>query len=142
MDKKIDWVCHYVSNNCACAECGKVKKAYPSYVCDAHTHGMDKYNHLEFQVILDYGLFEIGRLLNTMGKRVQNGESFKDGDWVKGLYEDCDVLLREIPDSAGEPVLRLIIPDRDNKMPEESTVPYSYQSIATPVLAMLKKKDE
>lgn len=144
MDRnKVDWIWHYVSNKCECEECGKIESPFPKHVCDAHTHGMDKYNHPEFQVVLDYGPREVGRLLNSMGLRVQNGEAFKDGDSVKGLYKDCDILLREIPDCNGISVLRLVIPDKNYNMPENSKPPYSYQMIATPLLyAGEERKDK
>lgn len=131
---KIDWVYHYVSNNAPCSVCGKVEKSFPQYVCDAHTHGMDKYGHLEFQVVVDYGPKEIGRLLNTMGLRVQQGERFKNGDKVKGLYLDCDVTLWQMSDSNGKDILRLIIPDKENRMPEDSGEPHSWQQYCTSLL--------
>ena len=51
--KKIEWIIHYVCNGAVCAECGKVEYPYPEFICDAHTHGMEKYGHLNFQVVID-----------------------------------------------------------------------------------------
>lgn len=134
MEKKVDWIYHYVANGVQCGECGEVENSFPQYVCDAHTHGMNRYNHLEFQVIIDYGPEEVGRLLNTMGRRVQNGERFKNNDVVKGLYLDCDVHLWEMSDASGRSVLRLIIPDKQNQMPEKADYPYSMQMLCTQLL--------
>jgi len=134
MEKKVDWIYHYVANGVQCGECGEVENSFPQYVCDAHTHGMNRYNHLEFQVIIDYGPEEVGRLLNTMGRRVQNGERFKNNDVVKGLYLDCDVHLWEMSDASGRSVLRLIIPDKQNRMPEKADYPYSMQMLCTQLL--------
>ena len=134
MEKKVDWIYHYVANGVQCGECGEVENSFPQYVCDAHTHGMNRYNHLEFQVIIDYGPEEVGRLLNTMGRRVQNGERFKNNDVVKGLYLDCDVHLWEMSDASGRTVLRLIIPDKQNRMPEKADYPYSVQMLCTQLL--------
>ena len=134
MEKKVDWIYHYVANGVQCGECGEVENSFPQYVCDAHTHGMNRYNHLEFQVIIDYGPDEVGRLLNTMGRRVQNGERFKNNDVVKGLYLDCDVHLWEMSDASGRSVLRLIIPDKQNRMPEKADYPYSMQMLCTQLL--------
>lgn len=136
MGKKVDWIWHYVANGIPCSLCGKSETGFPDYICDAHTHGMDKYGHPEFQVVVNYGPKEVGRLLNEMGRRVQNGERLKDGDVVKGLYLDCDILLRKIPDCNDRPVLRLIIPDKENKMPEDSKPPHSFQLLATSILYM------
>lgn len=134
MKKKVDWVWHYITNGVQCEECGKIENGLPKFICDAHTHGMNKYGHLEFQVVINYGPEELGRLLNEMGRRVQNGERFKDGDIVEGLYLDCNVVMREIPDSNDQPVLRLIIPDKQNRMPEDSSPPHSMQVLATSIL--------
>lgn len=136
MKKEIDWVIHYVANGVKCSVCGEEENGFPQYICDAHTHGMDRYKHPEFQVVLNYGMDEVGRLLNTMGCRVRDGERFRDGDLVKGLYEDCDILLREMPDCNGKALLRLIIPDKQNRWPEQAEEPYTYQMIATPALCI------
>ncbi len=138
--KKVDWIFHYVSNNAICQECGKEESGFPQYICDAHTHGMFKYNHLEFQVVIDYGPEEVGRLLNEMGRRVQAGERFADGDEVEGLYLDCNVHIRQMSDARGRSILRLIIPDRDNKMPEEAGNPHCMQIFATNFLYALGEK--
>ena len=60
---KVNWVWHYLSNNVVCQVCGKHERNYPNYICDAHTHGMNLYGHPEFQVVIDYGAQELGRLL-------------------------------------------------------------------------------
>ena len=130
----IDWEIDYISNNVQCDICGKQEKCFPQYICDAHTHGMDRYGHMEFQLFLDYGPEEISRLLNTMGLRVQQGETFHDGDFVEGLYLDCDIQLRKVTDIMGIPVLRLMIPDKWNRMPIESEPPFVYQMLATSLL--------
>ncbi len=126
--KKVDWIVHLVANGVPCATCGEVEYNFPKFICDAHTHGMDKYGHMEFQLVIDYGMEHVCYLLNSMGLRVQNGEKFKSGDVVKGLYEDCDVTLQAIPDSNGVQVLRLIIPDKHNRMPfDGADYPYCLQ---------------
>jgi len=116
--KKMDWVIHFI-----------IDQYGPGGTVDNHTHGMEKYNHLDFQVVLNYKKEEVGRLLNTMGHRVQNGERFKAGDMVKGLYLDCDVRL-DLFWANGRSVLRLIVPDPDNIFPEDPRcqAPYKYQT--------------
>ena len=81
--------------------------------------------------MLNYQREEIMRLLNTMGMRVARGERFKDGDLIEGLYLDCSVRLQEFPDIDGKPVLRLMIPDKENRWPEEAGVPYCGQLFST-----------
>lgn len=50
---------------------------------------------------------------------MQAGEHFKDGDMVSGIYEDCDVRLTEFEET-GRMVLRVIIPDKHNRFPEDA----------------------
>lgn len=139
-DNKIDWIVHYVGNGVPCDECGKVEDCFPEYICDAHTHGMNKYGHLEFQVVIAYGLQETGRLLNEMGFKVMCGERFKDGDRISGLYLDCDIIIKQTFDYYGKPILRLVIPDKENRLPTDSMPPFSYQDFDTRMLYIDKEK--
>lgn len=81
MNNNIDWIIHLVANG-ACDECGKEEKGFLPYTCNAHTHGMEKYDHPDFQVVLSLPPREIGRILNTLGLRVQ---------------EDVFMAMQEIP---------------------------------------------
>lgn len=121
--KDIDWIIHYLSNNVVCNSCGNQTENFLPYICDAHTHGMDKYNHPEFQVVLDLGPGMIGYLLNSMGYRVQAGETFKDGDVVTGITstkesEDLPLRLKEV-ESNGKKLLRIILPDEKYRFPDD-----------------------
>lgn len=117
MEKKIDWVVHMVMNGANCDVCGKREDELIPYACDAHTHGMNNYGHKEFQMVLAYEPKELMRILNYLGLKVQAGEKFRDGDMVSGIYLDCDVQLREF-ECHGDTVLRVIIPDRMNRFPD------------------------
>lgn len=55
-------------------------------MCNAHTHGLERYGHLDFQMVL-LPTEEIGRILNTLGLRVQSGERFRSGDMVSGIMK-------------------------------------------------------
>ena len=114
----VDWIIHYVANGAACQKCEKKENTFLHYICNAHTHGLNKYNHPEFQLVLDMGMEEGMRILNTLGLRVKAGERFKAGDLVKGIYVDCDVRLEEFND-VNKKVLRVIIPDKNNYFPED-----------------------
>ena len=114
---KIDWMIHLVANG-VCDACGRREGSFLPYTCNAHTHGMEKYRHMDFQMVLALQPKEIGRILNTLGLRVQSGERFQDGDLVSGIYEDCDIRLNEYEET-GRTVLRVIIPDKYNVFPEE-----------------------
>ena len=116
--EKIDWIIHLCANGASCAKCGKVETGFLWGTCNAHTHGMEKYNHMDFQLVLFLPQKEIMRILNTLGLRVQAGERFQSGDLVSGIYEDCDIRL-DAYEETGRTVLRVIIPDKYNIFPEE-----------------------
>lgn len=103
---KVDWIIHLLTDQYG-----------PGGTVNRHTHGMERYDHLDFQVVLNLRPDEIGRLLNTMGSRVQRGERFKAGEMVDGLYLDCPIRLDTFKES-GRRVLRLIVPDANNLFPE------------------------
>ena len=136
MDQKIDWVIHLVANG-ACDECGEIETGFLPYMCNAHTHGLERYGHLDFQMVLFLPTEEIGRILNTLGLRVQSGERFRSGDMVSGIYEDCDVRLDEYEET-GRKVLRVILPDANNIFPEEGDcmLPYCLQFLKTDELCV------
>ncbi len=69
-------------------------------------------------------------LLNTMGMQVQGGETFRNGDMVSGIYENCIMRLKKIRET-GRDVLRLIIPDKHNRFPEGKNCmePYRHQEL-------------
>ncbi len=116
--KKIDWIIHYCANGNVCDKCQMAEHSFLPNTCNAHTHGMEKYKHKDFQIILNFGPEEIMRILNTLGLRVQSGEQFQNGDLVSGIYEDCNVRLDEYEET-GRKVLRVIIPDKYNIFPED-----------------------
>lgn len=115
---KIDWVIHLCTNGILCDECGKVENGFFPQTCNAHTHGMEKYHHMDFQLVLALPAEEIARILNTLGSRVQAGEHFQNGDMVSGIYEDCDIRLDAYREN-DRMVLRVIIPDKYNIFPED-----------------------
>lgn len=116
--KKIDWIIHAVANGVYCSENGQVEDGFVEGACNFHTHGMERYGHLDFQVVLELPPNDIGFILNSLGLRVQAGEKFKDGDLVSGIFEDCDVLLN-LFEETGRNVLRVIIPDNNNIFPDD-----------------------
>lgn len=131
MSSKIDWVIHYCTNG-VCNDCGKTESDFLPYACNAHTHGMDKYGHMDFQIVLALSSEEVCRILNTLGQRVQAGERFRAGDYVSGIYLDCDIRLDEYEET-GRQVLRIVIPDRNNRFPEHPACmpPYPLQLLKT-----------
>ena len=58
----VDWIIHYVANGAQCVECGKKEFSFLQYACNAHTHGMENYNHQDFQMVLNCSQEEIMRM--------------------------------------------------------------------------------
>ena len=54
MEKEIDWIIHLVANGVPCDCCGKTERGFIPNACNAHTHGMEKYGHPDFQVVINY----------------------------------------------------------------------------------------
>ena len=125
MEKKPDWIIHGV--------------------CDGqrvnfHTHGMGRYGHKDLQIVLPYPHQELCRILNTLGSQVRDGKVFTDGERIPGIYEDCDVRLMEFEET-GRTVLRVIVPDKNNRFPDEPGCEYPYfiQTLPTDFLVPVEK---
>lgn len=112
----MDWIVHYV-----------IDVTGPGGIINAHTHGIENYQHSDFQVVLNLPPEHIGYLLNTMGRRVQNGERFAPGQLVFGLYEDCPIRLEKFRET-GRDVLRIIIPDKKNRFPDNPLCEECYKA--------------
>lgn len=140
MKNNINWIIHCVANGVTCEKSGCVETCMLPRTCNAHTHGMEQYGHPDFQLVLRYDFREICRILNTLGLRVQAGERFKAGDLVEGIYLDCPVRLDE-HNETGRTLLRVVIPDKKNKFPEdaECTDWYPLQLLSTEELEMGNK---
>ena len=139
MKPKRDWIIHYCANGVKCSVCGKREYAYLPQLCDAHTHGMEQYHHLNFQTVLNTGPLDVGYVLNCMGDRVQVGERFAPGDLVNGLFTDCQVRLDLFTDPENsEQYLRLIIPDGQNRWPEDPDCGYPYNMQMRPMRELMK----
>jgi len=131
LKRRIDWIIHAVCNSAACAECGKIENSFIPGACNFHTHGLEKYGHPDLQIVIEYPPQEIARILNTIGLRIQDGARFAAGDLIKGIYEDCDVRLDTFEET-GRNVLRVIIPDKFNRFPEDPICEYPYNLQAFP----------
>ncbi len=124
--QKIDWIIHFVANGEICECCGETVSGFPEYMANAHTHGMERYGHLDFQIVLAMDPYVVGTILNNMGCRVQNGEKFKSGDILSDvLAGDYDVHLLEVEET-GRNVLRIILPDPENRFPGDKKCEYPY----------------
>ena len=132
---EIDWIIHCCRNSVVCDECCDVENGFVENACNAHTHGMDRYNHPDFQLVLALPDEEICRILSTFGLWVQQGRRFSSGELVSGIYEDCDVKLETFIET-GRKLFRVVIPDKNNVFPDDGNCmyPYTLQTVPTDLL--------
>ena len=95
---------------------------------------------MDFQMVLQASQQEICYVLNTLGNRVRAGEKFHEGDLVYGIYEDCPIRLDAFQE-CDRTVLRVIIPDGQNRFPEDKhcKYPYSLQTFTEETLKDIKE---
>lgn len=131
------WMIHYV-NSAACEVCNDPTCPdyyYKESFANIHTHGLDRYNQRELCVCIDIGFETAGNLLNSMGKRVAEGETvFTEGirsDILQGHY---DVQLITFPN---DPTLYIILPDVNGKFPmdKDCEAPFCYQEEYAKILS-------
>lgn len=138
MNKKIDWIVLLECNGHKCDVCGEIEYNFIDGFCNAHTFGMYKYGHSEFQLVLCMDDKMILYTLNMLGLRVQAGEVFKDGDIIKDLFEGYNALLKEF-EYNGQKMLRVIIPDVNHNFPNDDGCQLEYTYQALPIEDLYKK---
>lgn len=108
---------------------------YAEYILDTehpdfHTHGFrQKFKHLDFQIVMPnfpsnlamYCFHEIARFISE-------GNSYKDGDLLHdNILDGLTIKLFQTKES-GRPVLRMIMPDKQNRFDREDiSYPYRIQ---------------
>lgn len=128
-----DWICHLVMVG-SCDGCGNSEYSPLSpYLCDCHTHGLEKYGSKELQLVVKMQQNMIGYLLNTVGAMIRAGAELKDGDYIDCLLEGYLVLITKNEDSSGKEILRIVVPDVKGLFPKDEgcDTPYSLQGLST-----------
>jgi len=134
--EKPDWMVHMVlMESCDYCEQKDVSKLH-KHMCNIHTHGLEKYDSLELQLVLKLPTNLIGYLINTVGLAIRYGMKLHDGDEINHLIKNFVIKVKEIEDDDEVKVLRLILPDASGKFPEdeECIEPYSLQYYPTSVI--------
>lgn len=139
--RTIDWIIHFVANGVCCCFCSEPEKGFLPNMCDAHTHGMDKYGHQEFQMVLMIDPELICYILNKLGMRVQAGERFKDGDSVSEIIYGYDVRLKEVAVD-GKKLLRVVLPDEENRFPEDAQCAEYYNLQHQPMYMLYSNRND
>ena len=107
---------------------------------NAHSHGLQQYDHLDFQLIVPLPP-EIGHsIISDLANRVKGGERFEPGQVLDKVVRNFNVKLIEATESDRK-VLRIILPDPQGGLePEEISERYSVQYADTPFATTKKKK--
>lgn len=115
--QNIDWEIHAV-----------IGVSGPGGIVNSHTHGMERYGHLDFQLVLPLVPKQTALLLNTICIEVQKGRRFLPEHSISEVFT-CDFRL-ELFHETGRDVLRLILPDPKLRFPENPLCesPYKYQT--------------
>ena len=123
-DNKIEWVVHYVQEH-HCDICGKheEKSSGFSAFANVHTHGLNLFNHPELCITIDIGPEIIMPVLNTLGLRIKHGESFSPGIYDDALANGYKAKFIKFDN---EDILYLILPDSQNRFPEDSGCEFPY----------------
>lgn len=85
MKNNIGWIIHLCANG-NCDECGKREEGFLPYTCNAHTHGMEEYGHMDFQLVLKAHPAEIGRILNTSVYGCSPADDSKPAIWYRVFF--------------------------------------------------------
>ena len=116
--KKIDWIVHYV-----------FEERGPGGSTNAHTHGMENYGQMDFQLVIPVVPKKATVLLNAIALEVQKGKRFVEGDYPEKTVYNTAFRLKRVRET-GRIVLRIIMPDPNLRFPEDPLCeePYKYQT--------------
>ena len=78
---EIDWIIHIVANGMRSEDCGKIENPFPQYICNAHTHGMERYGHQDFQLVIHMAPQDMGYVLIPWACVSRQGRASKQEIW-------------------------------------------------------------
>lgn len=105
--KKYGWAAHYVP--------------YDDYHINYHTHGLyEKYKHHDFQITLPVSAENAHGIIHGLIEDVKKGQKFEVNlDYIGYLGSGYRIQFKQFVE-CGRPVLRLLFPDKNGKMPFDS----------------------
>lgn len=108
MSKAPDWMIHYVFP----------EENDPDFLIDCHTHGLEKYGHLELGIVIALGEQVSCMMLNSLGERIRNGEKFEEG--IRTDILKNEMRTRIVKEKFGDKeILILVFPDQNGLLPED-----------------------
>lgn len=131
----LTWNVLYSRNDIVCDMCGKTHGGYIENIARATTLGLEEqFGHTEFELVLELPLNIVGHILNTLGRMVAGGRTFKDKELVSEVLT-IDIRLDKVS-SHGKEFLRVIIPDANGRWPEDAGCEYPYSAQTLPMSAL------
>ena len=112
-----DWFVVGIKNGMICSKGGGIINDLIPNVAIFHTIGMERYDHPDFQLVLNCDMGTACTILNTLGDYVRAGRRFNSEECVSDIF-NCDVHIKTFKHN-GRNVLRVIIPDGNFINPDE-----------------------
>ena len=112
-----DWFVVGIKNGMRCSKGGGIINDLIPNVAIFHTIGMERYDHPDFQLVLNCDMGTACTILNTFGDYVRAGRRFNSEECVSDIF-NCDVHIKTFKHN-GRNVLRVIIPDGNFINPDE-----------------------
>ena len=112
-----DWSVVGIKNGMRCSKGGGIINDLIPNVAIFHTIGMERYDHPNFQLVLNCDMGTACTILNTFGDYVRAGRRFNSEECVSDIF-NCDVHIKTFKHN-GRNVLRVIIPDGNFIYPDE-----------------------
>ena len=112
-----DWSVVGIKNGMRCSKGGEIINDLIPNVAIFHTIGMERYDHPDFQLVLNCDMGTACTILNTFGDYVRAGRRFNSEECVSDIF-NCVVHIKTFKHN-GRNVLRVIIPDGNFINPDE-----------------------
>lgn len=133
--QKLPWKIHYVTNSDDVRDWQDVPQVFFDGMCDAHTHGLNKFGSLELQIVLDLGPEVIGVMLNLLASAIVSGDFVPEENMqIDGLIPKMVVRVNKAKDAEDNDVWRIVFPDNEGNFPENTEyMPWRMQ-LGTPCM--------
>lgn len=97
-------------------------------VINFHTHGLvESFNHVDFQIAFNIPPDVAMSIMHTIVDKLRKGKRFKGGDIVEEVIANgYNVKLWQTVE-CGRPVLRLLLPDKVGRFPDEAECAEAYK---------------
>lgn len=120
-----EWLVIATMNGEKCSICGKKANEFKPGLCWFNTHGLFRFGHPEFEMVVQLHPQVMARILNLLGLTVKLGEKFEEGAKIYFEGVDKEFHLKEFH-LDGKRYLRLIVPDHNGRYPEDEGCEYPF----------------